>query len=62
MSSVGLGVRPWQICKIEQKMYAPYPFILRVEVLQTGPFLVSTVGSRYNDSRYNDNSRYNDIF
>ena len=21
-----------------------------------------TVGSRYNDSRYNDNSRYNDIF
>jgi len=22
----------------------------------------STVGSRYNDSQYNDNSRYNDIF
>ena len=22
---------------------------------------VNTVGSRYNDSRYNDNSRYNDI-
>jgi len=25
-------------------------------------YLYTTVGSRYNDSRYNDNSRYNDIF
>ena len=24
--------------------------------------IVYTVGSRYNDSRYNNNSRYNDIF